>query len=109
MKLFLDIGAHDGETLSIAQQQKWGFDRIVRFEPAPACWPKVEAFADPRVELCRFGLWDKADQVVLNNPGKIGASMWASKDPVDTSVFGFRAKPTQSSRSSKRRRTRSWW
>ena len=33
MKIFLDIGSHYGETLSVIQQSKYGFDRIYCFEP----------------------------------------------------------------------------
>lgn len=82
MKVFLDIGAHDGETLQVVRDPVWGFDRIVCFEPAPVCWPKIEALADSRVELCRFGLWKDDAIIALHNPGQIGASMSADKDKV---------------------------
>jgi len=34
-KVFLDIGAHLGETLSEIRKEQYGFDRIVCFEPSP--------------------------------------------------------------------------
>lgn len=80
MKVFLDIGAHHGETLSVVQDRVWQFDRIVCFEPASICWPTIRAAADSRVELCEFGLWHKDDVLELNNPGEIGASMSPDKD-----------------------------
>ena len=49
MKVFLDVGAHLGETLEVVQDRRWGFERIVSFEPAPGCWPHVEAVAGERV------------------------------------------------------------
>lgn len=82
MKVFLDIGAHEGETLQVVRDPEWGFDRIVCFEPAPVCWQKIDALADARVELCKFGLWKEDATIPLHNPGQIGASMSADKDEV---------------------------
>lgn len=82
MKVFLDIGAHVGETLSVVTDARWGFDRIVCFEPAPSCWPAIRRRADERVELCEFGLWDKDESLKLHNAGAIGASLSAAKDAI---------------------------
>ena len=91
MKVFLDIGAHTGETLSTVLEGEWAFDRVVCFEPAPSCWPTILERSDRRVELCRFGLWSADQQLTLNNPGQIGASMSVDKDAVFTSeVCQFR-------------------
>lgn len=80
-KVFLDVGAHLGETLEAVREPRWGFDRIYCFEPAEVCWPAIEAVAaeDDRVELCRFGLWLRDDRVALHDPGEIGASMIEAK------------------------------
>lgn len=86
MRVFLDIGAHVGETLQVVRDPRWGFGRIVCFEPAPACWPMIEAIAEARVELCRFGLWKQDAMVALYNPGEIGASMSADKDVVTNMI-----------------------
>lgn len=80
MKVFLDIGAHDGETLKVVADPKWGFERIYSFEPAPDCWPRLDALATPETQVCRFGLWDKDAIVPLFNPGYIGASVSVDKD-----------------------------
>jgi FkbM family methyltransferase len=80
MKVFLDIGAHDGETLQVVTDPRWGFDRIYSFEPAPLCWPKLEALATVATVVCRFGLWDKDATVPLFNPGYVGASVSVDKD-----------------------------
>ena len=81
MRIFLDIGAHIGETLQVAQDPKWGFDRVVSFEPAPSCWPVLEKMASDRTEICRFGLWREDSRVTLYNAGDVGASVYADKDP----------------------------
>jgi len=79
MRIFLDIGAHVGETLTVAVDPKWGFDRIYAFEPAPQCWTALEQLADERVEVLRFGLWSQDAEVDLYDAGSIGASVFAEK------------------------------
>jgi FkbM family methyltransferase len=75
-KIFLDIGAHTGETLAEVIKPLYGFDRIVAFEPSSACLPALEALAaqDPRIELCRFGLGDGRQQLTLYGTGLDSAS-----------------------------------
>lgn len=85
-KVLVDIGAHLGETLEVALDERWGFDRIFCFEPAPSCWSSLEALADDRVTINRFGLWKHDDSLLLYNPGEIGASIFASKDTPTHSV-----------------------
>ena len=84
MKVFLDVGAHEGETLHAVRDPKYAFDRIYCFEPAISCWPALES-ADERVTVCRFGLWDRTAEHALYDAGSLGASMFADK---------FRSKPT---------------
>lgn len=86
-RVFLDIGAHTGETLSVVRSSRWRFDQIFCFEPAPACWSALERLADERVEVCRFGLWDSTESVPLNNPGEVGASVASDKDSVETQLI----------------------
>lgn len=78
-RVFLDIGAHLGETLEEALSPRWGFASIVCFEPASPCWPVLEDMADTRVEIERFGLWDRDEVLTLHDPGAIGASLSAEK------------------------------
>lgn len=93
-RVLLDIGAHVGETLAVAMEPRWRFDRIVCFEPAPACWPDLERLADDRVEICRFGLWSSDATLPLYQPGAVGASVHGSKggsaDAVDAVDAEFR-------------------
>jgi len=91
VRIFLDIGGHTGETLRIATAPRWGFERIHVFEPAPSCWASLEALADHRTIVHRFGLWDADSQLELHNPGAIGASVMADKNPGgDTALCDFR-------------------
>lgn len=75
MKVFLDVGAHNGETLQAAIDPRLGFRRIVCFEPAPSCWPKLKARA-ANVQLAPFGLWNKTGSFPLVAPGSMGAGLW---------------------------------
>jgi len=79
-KVFLDIGAHLGETLDVVQDERWAFDEIHSFEPAPPCWPAITGLAGPRVRLHRFGLWDRDATLPLFNAGAIGASVSPDKE-----------------------------
>lgn len=85
-KIMLDVGAHVGETLSIAMESRWGFDRIYSFEPAPQCWDALAAIADDRVQILRFGLWSGDETLVLHDPGCIGASLIEDKKLIGTTA-----------------------
>jgi len=85
MKVFLDVGAHVGETLKPALDRRYGFDRIVCFEPVASCWAGLERLADERVEICRFGLADETSQAPIYHAGGLGASFFPSGDQGSTS------------------------
>jgi FkbM family methyltransferase len=71
--LFLDIGTHVGERLPGVLDPQFGFERVVCFEPASACWPYLERFGDPRITICRFGLSNETTQAQLFDPGTVRA------------------------------------
>jgi FkbM family methyltransferase len=79
MKVFLDVGAHEGSSLNAVRDPKYGFDRIYCFEPASGCWSALESVADSRVTVCRFGLWNATREHPLYDPGSRGASVFADK------------------------------
>lgn len=79
MKVFLDVGAHDGGSLHAVRDPKFGFERIYCFEPASACWPALETVRDERVAVCRFGLWNRTCEQPLYDAGSGGASLFADK------------------------------
>lgn len=82
MKIFLDVGGHVGQTLHEVVDPRYGFDKIYCFEPAECCWAAIEAIAakDPRIELCRFGLWNQTCRKELHGAGGMGASIFADAD-----------------------------
>lgn len=77
MRVFLDVGAHVGESLRPALDPRYRFDRIVCFEPVQACWAALEGLADHRVEICRFGLWKEEAHRSIQGAGSLGASVHA--------------------------------
>lgn len=83
MKVFLDVGAHTGETLAAVKAMD--FDRIVCFEPAAGCWPALEKLAGAvplvkgaqrKVSIEKFGLWNQTCPAPIFQPGTQGGGMW---------------------------------
>ncbi len=85
MKILLDVGGNTGQTVR-AVLDHFNFDRIVTFEPAPQCWREIESIGDPRVELCRFGLWRETCERELHDPGSEAASIFADFESQDRST-----------------------
>jgi FkbM family methyltransferase len=81
MKVFLDVGAHVGETLKPALDPRYRFDRIVCFEPVESCAAILDSQADERVEICRFGLWKENSRRPIYGAGALGATLFANGDP----------------------------
>jgi FkbM family methyltransferase len=91
VKVLLDVGAHEGSSLHAVRDPKYAFNRIYCFEPAPACWPALEAVADGRVTVCRFGLWNRTCEHALYDPGSRGGSLFEDKfkSPPGTEMAQF--------------------
>lgn len=79
MKIFLDVGAHTGETVEAVLDPRYGFDRIVCFEPVQSCAQSLRRFGDPRVEVCVFGLWKESCERPVFDPGGLGGSIFADR------------------------------
>ena len=54
MKIFIDIGAHTGETLLEVTKEKYAFEKIVCFEPSSFCLDKLEKLVNQIVEIDNF-------------------------------------------------------
>ena len=79
MKIFLDVGAHFGETTKIAMKKKYSFDKLYCFEPVPECCREIEKIDDKRITICEFGLWNKNSIKKIYNPKSKGASVFRDK------------------------------
>lgn len=81
MKVFLDVGAHTGETVRAVIGPGYAFDRIECFEPVPECCDVLERLGKPKVGVHRFGLWDRTGQHQIYDPGHLGASVHSDARP----------------------------
>jgi FkbM family methyltransferase len=79
MKIFLDVGAHIGQTLKIALEDKYGFDKIYCFEPVSECCDVLRTFKDDRIVICEYGLWDENCAKRIYSPKSKGASVFKEK------------------------------
>lgn len=88
MKIFLDVGAYQGQTLTAVLP--WDFDKIFCFEPNPAHFKGLHTLADARTSIEPFGLWNWSGRKPLYNPIAKGASLWNRPGrPEDYTVCGF--------------------
>ncbi len=78
MRIFLDIGAHTGETLNEVLKEKYAFDRVICFEPSNVCIPSLKKYADldSRVEIQQIGLSNIDGEETLYNPGELNGSIF---------------------------------
>ena len=83
MKIFLDVGAHKGQTVKIVQESRYNFDKIICFEPSKECIPYIEAIDDTRIIINQFGLWKKTKKSNLIMSGDVGASIFKDKTDIE--------------------------
>ncbi|WP_327371950.1 FkbM family methyltransferase [Streptomyces sp. NBC_01217] len=79
MRVFLDVGGHYGETLDVALDPRWGFEKIYSFEPAQSCRRILRGFRDSRAHIVSAGLSNSTGQATLFGTGLLGASVYADK------------------------------
>lgn len=71
-KVFLDVGAHVGETLAEVLRPKYAFDLVVAFEPSAHCIIEPH----PKLKVERMGLSDRTHGAQLFAPGTLGSSIF---------------------------------
>lgn len=76
-KIFLDVGAHIGESATVALDERYKFDKIHCFEPAKASYSKIKKNA--RIVIHKFGLFNKTCILPLYCAGSLGASVFKDK------------------------------
>lgn len=77
--IFIEIGAHHGQSLEVALNPKYGFDRFILFEPSESALKKLEFFKDSRVEIFKFGLGENDTVTKLYNSGAVSATLFQEK------------------------------
>ena len=89
MRIFLDVGAHDGETLDVALDPKWGFDRIDSFEPASTRLETLRKFRHKRLSIHDFGLSSQTKNTTLYGAGLLGGSIYSEKNYLDAKAASY--------------------
>jgi FkbM family methyltransferase len=79
MKIFVDVGAHYGETLDVALDPRWGFDLVFCLEPSSDCISILKSFHDTRIVVQQLGLSGVTTSAVLYGAGELGASLHPDK------------------------------
>ncbi len=89
MKVFLDIGGHEGQTLLSVIDPKYAFDKIYVFEPVKSLHEKLNLLAAGRrnVTLLQFGLWNKNAQQKIYSPGTLAGSIFSGHTDIDEAKF----------------------
>lgn len=88
MKVFLDIGGFEGQTLDEVIKSRWNFDRIYCFEPMPRqYYVLTQKYTDlENVELLNYGLSDKTGSATIyGDNNRMEASIYADKRDVNNS------------------------
>jgi hypothetical protein len=95
MKIFIDVGTHQGQTINsiLAPMHgfdrfycRYGFDRIYGFEPVPELHHLVAArFRHPRFTFYPAGVWTETCERTIYSPGTQSGSIFPDKINVDPS------------------------
>jgi FkbM family methyltransferase len=89
MRIFLDVGGHNGETLNIALNPTWGFDRIHTFEPSVSRYRILKKFRDKRLFVHNFGLGAKSEIKNFYGAGTVGGSIYSNKNFADKNALNY--------------------
>lgn len=84
MRIFLDVGAHYGETTVIALNPKWGFEQVYSFEPSRVCLEQLKRIRDRRLTVVSAGLSNRSGSATLHGTGLLGGSLYADKRVIAT-------------------------
>ena len=89
MKIFLDVGGHEGQSLLSVIDPKYAFDRIFVFEPVKKLHAKLKKIAagKPNITLLEYGLWNKNATQKIYSPGTVAGSLFSAHQDVDQDNF----------------------
>jgi len=84
--IFVEIGAHFGQSCEIARNPKYSFKEFWLFEPAPEPLLKLTAIRDSRYTIFPFGLGSEDKEALLYQSGSKGASVFREKFSSDIEI-----------------------
>ncbi len=76
-RVFLDVGAHQGQTIELLLQPRFKVDHIFGFDPSPICHAILDRkFGNnPKVTIIKQGLWSETCEMNLHNEGSQGGTV----------------------------------
>lgn len=81
-RIFLDVGAHHGQTIQLLLQPRFRIDHIFGFEPSPLCHTILASkffnkVIDSRtiITIVKAGLWSETCEMNLHNEGSQGGTV----------------------------------
>ena len=77
--IFLDVGAHLGETVQEATRPRWQFDHVFAFEPVARNVEVLRTITSRNLTVVDAGWWKQDALMDVHDPGDIGASVHAAK------------------------------
>lgn len=77
--IFIEIGAHRGQSFEVAKHPKFGFDEFWLIEPSSSAFEYLKRISDKRVQIFNLGLGESNGQMVLYESGAKGASLFQDK------------------------------
>lgn len=86
MSVFVDVGAHDGQT--IAEALRYDFTRLYALEPMPAQFAHLASrFGDPRLRLLCAGLAERGGRrPMYGSNDALEASLYPDNENVDADI-----------------------
>ena len=79
MRIFLDVGAYNGNTAAAVLQDTLKFDKIYCFEPIPAFCKAIREMKSDKIVVCEFGLWKETSTKNIYEAHSPGASIFIDK------------------------------
>lgn len=78
-RVFLDVGAHQGQTIEMMLRPRFKIDHIVGFDPSILCHAILDRKfgTNPKVYIVKAGLWSETCEMDLHNEGSQGGSVHA--------------------------------
>jgi FkbM family methyltransferase len=77
--IFIEVGAHRGQSYEIAKNPKFGFDEFWLIEPSSFAFKYLKRISDKKVRIFNFGLGDLNATTELYRSGARGASLFREK------------------------------
>jgi FkbM family methyltransferase len=77
--IFIEVGAHRGQSYEIAKNPKFGFDEFWLIEPSSFAFKYLKKISDKKVRIFNFGLSDLNTVANLYGSGARGASLFQEK------------------------------